>query len=90
MPFTVMTMNDKTKLLTISNYFNGSHWFNPEFDQFPGRLRNLHGKTVAVTTFQMEPFIFIDKEDEGLRAKYSGVEVNIITAIASLMNFRLQ
>ena len=68
----------------IENIYNKSNLTWAEL--FPNQLLDMRGKTIKGTTFDFPPFIFEHKSN-GSIISYSGIEINILNALAQSLNF---
>lgn len=54
--------------------------------QYPDKFQNMHGCRVVVAPLQFEPYIFF-KKNENSSIQLHGIEVSILNAMASKLNF---
>jgi hypothetical protein len=69
-----VTNSGKAKL--INSWRNGQFITDPFGSFFKESLRNLHGRTLRISTFHYEPFVGIYTDEDG-KETYGGIEVNL-------------
>nr|XP_053629720.1 ionotropic receptor 21a-like [Cherax quadricarinatus] len=66
------------------------HRFTSQVEIYPDKISNLRGSTLKVVTFVWEPSIFYQRGADGEVTHRYGIDILVIEALASAMNFTVE
>lgn len=81
-PYT-QTHCERATPIVINQYVNQTFLHSVEF---PNKLSNMHGCRVIAAPFIFEPFVILATNKNG-SSKWHGIEISVLSAIASKLNF---